>query len=50
MKFPNSHWTAAYPVVFGKAQQITQNDVKVTKEATDVISGCTVFNKYNLKY
>lgn len=44
-----SHWTTGYPMIFGKTQHITNNEVGIAKETTNTISGSTVFNKYNLK-
>lgn len=49
MQFPISHWTTGYPVLFGKAH-ITENEDGITKEITNMISACTVFNKHNLKH
>lgn len=50
MRFPNSHCTAGHPMIFRKLQQIIENEVGITKEATDIISAIIVFNKHNLKY
>lgn len=50
MRFPNSHWITASPVGFRKAQQITQNKVRIIKEATNTIFASIEFSKHNLKY
>lgn len=47
MRFPNSHWTTAYPMVFEKNKKLHRMKLGLQKR---LIFASILFNKYNVRY